>query len=151
MKKKILAVLGSALVLAACESGPDQNVDVGSAATPGSSEDFRRNVRDRVFFAYNNSHLTPGAKKDIDSQVAWLKTYASTHAVVEGHCDDRGTAEFNLALGSKRAHAVKHALVHKGISKKRLKTISFGKSKPPVAGTGEAVWAQNRTAITVVQ
>lgn len=146
-----MAILGAAVLLAACESDPNQNVDVGSAPQPGSSEDFRRNVKDRVFFALNKATLSHEAKQNVDSQVQWLKTYGNTNVVVEGHCDERGTREFNQALGAKRANAVKHALTHKGVKKARIKTISYGKDRPPVAGTGEAVWAQNRTAITVVQ
>lgn len=151
MRNKILAVMGSALLLAACETGPDQSVNVGSTATPGTAEDFKLNIKDRVFFDTNKSHISAESKKSLEAQAGWLKTYANTNAVVEGHCDERGTREFNQALGARRAASSLKALVHLGIHKDRLKAVSYGKDKQPVAGTGEAVWAQNRTAITVIQ
>lgn len=151
MRNKILAVIGSALLLAACETGPDQNVTVGSAATPGTPEDFKTNIKDRVFFDVNKSHISVESKKALEMQAGWLKTYANTNAVVEGHCDERGTREFNQALGARRAAAVVKGLSHHGIHRNRLKAISYGKDKPLVDGTGEAVWAQNRVAVTVIQ
>lgn len=152
MKKQLLATLGLVLALAACESGMDQNVNVGSAATPGTAEDFRANIKDRVFFGLNKSQLTPEAKIILQAQAGWLKTYGNTHAVIEGYCDERGTREYNLALGARRAGSVRKGLIHDGgINAKRLKTKSFGKDNPPVSGTGEDVWAQNRTAVTVIQ
>jgi peptidoglycan-associated lipoprotein len=152
MKQKLLAILTGAALLAGCECGPeDQNVNVGSAATPGTAEDFRTNIKDRVFFVLNKSNLTPEAHKTLESQAGWLKTYANTNVVVEGHCDERGTREYNQALGARRAASVKKGLAHHGVNKKRIQTISYGKDKPVVDGHDETAWAQNRTAITVVQ
>jgi peptidoglycan-associated lipoprotein len=153
MKQKLLAILTGAALLAGCECGPeDQNVNVASASvTPGTAEDFRTNIKDRVFFAFNKSHLTPEAHKTLESQAGWLKTYANTNVVVEGHCDERGTREYNQALGAHRAHSVKKSLSHHGVHAKRIQTISYGKDKTVVEGHDDAAWAQNRTAITVVQ
>lgn len=151
MRKKLLGILGPVLLLTACESGPSQkNVNVGSSVTPGTSEDFRTNVKDRIFFDFNKCNITPEAQKVLESQASWLKTYPNTLATVEGHCDERGTREYNLALGKRRAEAVKKNLGNVGISKKRIKTISYGKDKPSVIGTGEEVWQKNRTAITII-
>lgn len=157
MRNKLLLTLGVAAMLVACETGTDSgvdashNVNVSKAAAPGTPEDFKANAGDRVFFALNMHGVTAESKRTLESQAAWLKTYPNTKATVEGHCDERGTREYNLALGGQRAHAAMHTLVGLGINKDRLKTISYGKDKAPVAGTGEAVWAQNRTAITVVE
>lgn len=152
MKQKLLAILAGATLLAGCECGPeDHNVNVGSAVTPGTAEDFRTNIKDRVFFALNKSHLTPESHKILESQAGWLKTYANTNVVVEGHCDERGTREYNQALGAHRAASVKKDLVRHGVNVKRIQTISYGKDKPVVDGHDENAWAQNRTAVTVVQ
>jgi peptidoglycan-associated lipoprotein len=153
MRNKILASMATLLLLAACETEGDkevQNVDVKKGPIPGSSEDFAKNVKDRVFFALNKSAVTAADQATLKAQSDWFKLYPQTTATVEGHCDERGTREYNLGLGNRRADSVKKGLVKLGVGADRLKTISYGKEKPPVQGTGEAVWSQNRTAITVV-
>jgi peptidoglycan-associated lipoprotein len=154
MRNKILTLLGTGLLLAACESGStcgEQNVTVGAAPTPGSAEDFKANVKDRVFFAFDKHNITPESQASLEAQAGWLKTYPNTHATVEGHCDERGTREYNLALGERRANAAAQGLQKAGVDAGRLKVISFGKDKPIVAGSNEEAWAQNRVAITVIE
>jgi peptidoglycan-associated lipoprotein len=120
-------------------------------AKPGTQEDLVVNVGDRVFFAYNESDLSSEARATLDRQAAWLKKYGTVNITVEGHCDERGTREYNLALGERRATAVKNYLVADGIGAGRVKTISYGKERPAVVGSNEAAWAQNRRGVTVVQ
>lgn len=151
--KKLLALAGTALLLVACETSGDkdtQEVNVSQAPIPGSSDDFKTNVKDRVFFALNKSKLTAADVAVLKDQAAWFKMYPQTSAMVEGHADPRGSREYNLALGNRRADAVKKELSKLGVAADRLKTISYGKDKPPVTGDGESTWAQQRTAITVV-
>ncbi len=153
MKNKIFTVLAAGLALAACESGNNadsQNVSVGRAATPGTPEDFKANIRDRVFFAFDKSAVSADAKKTLEAQSAWLKTHSATTATVEGHADERGTREYNLALGARRAEAAKSALAGMGVDGTRMKTISYGKDKSQAVGTTEEAHAQNRVAITVI-
>jgi peptidoglycan-associated lipoprotein len=120
------------------------------SARPGTQEDLVVNVGDRVFFAYNESDVSSEARATLDRQAAWLKKYGSVSVTVEGHCDERGTREYNLALGERRATAVKNYLVADGIPASRIKTISYGKERPAVVGSNEAAWAQNRRGVTVV-
>jgi peptidoglycan-associated lipoprotein len=120
------------------------------AAHPGTQEDLVVNVGDRVFFSFNESSLSSEAQATLDRQAAWLKKYSSAKVAVEGHCDDRGTREYNLALGERRATAVKNYLVAAGIPAGRITTISYGKERPAVVGDNEAAWAQNRRGVTVV-
>jgi peptidoglycan-associated lipoprotein len=151
MRSKVLSVLATGLVLAACECAPDQSVNVGQGGGPGTPEDFKANIKDRVFFAFNKSHITEESKKTLDQQAGWLKTYSATKAVVAGHCDARGTREYNLALGHRRADAAKKTLVHMGVDRNRLRTISYGKDNPLVPGDTEEVYAQNRAAVTTIE
>lgn len=129
-------------------------VDQGAAAgapTPGTQQDLVVNVGDRVFFGYDKYDLSPEARTTIEKQAQWLKTYSHINVSVEGHCDERGTREYNLALGEKRATAVRNYLVALGIEASRLQTISYGKERPAVTGSDEASWAQNRRGVLVVQ
>jgi peptidoglycan-associated lipoprotein len=151
MRNKILGLLAPLGLLAACECAPDQAVNVGQGITPGTAEDFKANIPDRVFFAFNKSNITEEAKATLEKQAGWFKTYPATKAVVAGHCDERGTREYNLALGERRAHAAKRALDHMGVSHHRLRTISYGKDNPLVPGSDEAAYAQNRAAVTTVE
>lgn len=118
---------------------------------PGSQEDLVINVGDRVFFGYDRYDLTPDAQRILEMQAEWMRRYPNITVTVEGHCDERGTREYNLALGDRRANAVKGYLVALGVSPDRVQTISYGKEKPAVIGTGPAVWAQNRRGVTVVE
>lgn len=108
-------------------------------------------VEDRVFFDLNSSSLNADASKILDNQAAWLKSDANIKVVVEGHCDERGTREYNLALGEKRADAVKQYLLANGVDGSRVKTISYGKERPAFVGSGEEIWAKNRRAVTVIE
>jgi len=119
--------------------------------TAGTQQDLVVNVGDRVFFSYNGYDLSPEARTTIEKQAQWLKTYPHINVSVEGHCDERGTREYNLALGEKRATAVRNYLVSLGIEASRLQTISYGKERPAVTGSDEAAWAQNRRGVLVVQ
>ena len=121
-----------------------------ASITPGSQEDLIVNVGDRVFFNYDSSDLDSDAQELIQDQVAWLKQYSDVSVIVEGHCDERGTREYNLALGEKRAQSVKNYLISLGISSDRISTISYGKERPAVVGSNDGAWAQNRRSVTVV-
>jgi peptidoglycan-associated lipoprotein len=130
---------------------PGGVVGQNGAAQPGTEADLVQNVGDRVFFGYNEYDLTAQAKATIEHQAQWLKTYPSVNVMVEGHCDERGTREYNLALGEKRAMAVRNYLVANGVEAGRVQTISYGKERPAVLGSDETSWAQNRRGVVVVQ
>jgi peptidoglycan-associated lipoprotein len=118
---------------------------------PGSQQDLVVNVGDRVFFGYDQYDLTSEARSTIERQAQWLKTYPSVSIMVEGHADERGTREYNIALGEKRASAVRNYLIANGVEPSRLQTISYGKERPAVMGADETSWAQNRRGVLVVQ
>ena len=122
----------------------------GFSITPGSGRDFVVNVGDRVFFAVDKSNLSSEARAMLEKQVAWLKRYGNVNVNIEGHADERGTREYNLGLGERRANSAKDLLVAMGISPNRIKTISYGKERPAALGHSEASWRQNRRAVTVV-
>ena len=117
---------------------------------PGSQEDLIVNVGDRVFFGYDSAELDSDAQELLQDQVAWLKQHSSVNVSIEGHCDERGTREYNLALGEKRAQSVKNYLISLGISSDRVTTISYGKERPAVIGSNDGAWAQNRRSVTIV-
>ena len=175
----VIKLLTSALLvffLAACSTTPKDTADSsgsGSSSTssdvssseegtitetspesasivPGSQEDLIVNVGDRVFFNYDSSDLDSDAQELLQDQVAWLKQYSDVSVIVEGHCDERGTREYNLALGEKRAQSVKNYLISLGIASDRISTISYGKERPAVVGSNDGAWAQNRRSVTVV-
>ena len=116
----------------------------------GTPEDFIVSVGDRVYFGYDSAELDGDAKELLQAQAAWLKQYSKTSIIIEGHCDERGTREYNLALGEKRAQAVKAYLNGLGISISSLSTISYGKERPAVVGSNDAAWGQNRRSVTTV-
>lgn len=154
---KIGALLSTLFLLAACETPGGDNAgsdnygsNNGSNAAPDSNEYFAQNVGDRIFFDYNSSSLSGEAQATLERQANWLKQYGNVNAVVEGHCDERGTREYNLALGERRANAVKNYLVTLGVPAGRLSTISYGKERPAVLGSNESSWAQNRRGVTVL-
>lgn len=121
------------------------------AVTPGSSEDFKRSVTsDTVNFGLDQYDIDPTAREILDSQVVWLQRYPNVRVTVEGHADERGTREYNLALGDRRANAAKNYLVARGVSPARITTISYGKERPIALGSDEESWARNRRAVTVV-
>jgi peptidoglycan-associated lipoprotein len=108
-------------------------------------------VRDRVFFDVNQSGLTSDAKKILDNQTAWLKSDSAIKIILEGHCDERGTREYNLALGERRANSARQYLVTNGIDASRIKTISYGKERPAFVGASAEIWSKNRRAVTVIE
>ena len=120
-------------------------------AVPGSQEDLAQNVGDRVFFGYDRYDLAPEAQTTLDSQAQWLNKYPSVNITIEGHSDERGTREYNLALGERRANAVKNYLIGRGVAGNRVNTISYGKEQPAVVGTNPGSWAQNRRGVTRVE
>ena len=122
----------------------------GSGIVKGSQEDLIVNVGDRVFFGYDSSDLDSDALELLQDQVAWLKQNSNVSVTIEGHCDERGTREYNLALGEKRAQAVKNYLIGLGISPDRVSTVSYGKERPVVVGSNDGAWAQNRRSVTIV-
>ena len=154
-----LAALAAVLMLAACESKPPATAEAPPGATtgmtssnvvPGSEEDLRVNVGDTVHFDYDRYEVTAEAQSTLARQAAWLQKYPAVRVTVEGHCDERGTREYNLALGARRANAVKSYLVSQGVSGARVGTISYGKERPICTESTEDCWAQNRRGVTVV-
>jgi peptidoglycan-associated lipoprotein len=151
---KFAAVVATSLTLAACASQQD-NAGAGGAggvgaATPGSQQDFVVNVGDRVFFQNDSSELTGEARGTLDRQAVWLGKYPRYAVTVEGHADERGTREYNIALGARRAAATRDYLIARGVSSTRLKTISYGKERPVAVCDAENCWSQNRRAVTVL-
>lgn len=123
---------------------------VQTGAVPGSREDFLAKVSaDRVLFDTDSSDIDASARGVLDSQAAWLNQYPNVRITIEGHCDERGTREYNLALGERRANSAKNYLAAAGVSASRITTISYGKERPEALGSDEAAWAQNRRAVTV--
>lgn len=120
-------------------------------AAPGSQEDLAVNVGDRVFFGYDSYNLSPEAISQLELQAQWLRQYPSVNILIEGHADERGTREYNLALGERRANAVRNYMVSLGIDPRRIQTISYGKERPEVLGSNSESWAKNRRAVTKVQ
>lgn len=154
MKKTALALASSLLLLAACDSsssgdGSGSGSGFGSTA-PGTQGDLSTNVGDRVFFELDSSTLNGEAQATLDRQAKWLGQYSNVNIVVEGHADERGTREYNIALGERRATAAKNYLVNSGVSAARVSTISYGKERPAVMGSDESAWSQNRRAVTVI-
>jgi peptidoglycan-associated lipoprotein len=156
---KFAAVLFAAFLLAACAntadttSGPDtsaSNDTSSSAPAPGSAQDFLVNVQDRVYFGFDRYDLDDASRRTLERQAAWLDQYPGTTITVEGHCDERGTREYNLALGARRAAAVRDYLVSLGVDPARVRTISYGKERPVADGHNEAAWRLNRRGVTVV-
>jgi len=127
-----------------------QPMNFGNAA-PGSQDDLSINVGDRVFFGYDSFTLTPEAISQLELQAQWLRQYPSVNVVIEGHADERGTREYNLALGDRRANAVRNYLGSLGISSRRIQTISYGKERPEMLGSNAESWAKNRRSVTSVQ
>ena len=149
--KKLLSLFCALVALSGCSTfGADGGLFSGADCESRLARDFVENTTDTVFFAFDSSSLSAEAQAALDTQVAWLKKHDDVNVIVQGHCDDRGTREYNLALGERRANAVKQYLVSQGIEESRISTISYGKERPAVLGNNEAAWAQNRRAITVV-
>jgi peptidoglycan-associated lipoprotein len=146
------ALLAMALAVSACANNPADNAQANAAgaATPGSQQDFVVNVGDRVFFETDSTELTPQSRATLDKQAQWLGTYNRYAFTVEGHADERGTREYNLALGARRAQAVHDYLVSRGVQAARMHTISYGKERPVAVCDDISCWSQNRRAVTVL-
>ena len=124
---------------------------VTSTVVPGSVEDFIQQAgSDRVFFEFDSYQLDSASQSTLSRQAAWLAQYSNVKVTIEGHADERGTREYNLALGERRANSVKNYLAGQGVSADRISVISYGKERPAVEGSDESAWAQNRRAVTVL-
>ncbi len=160
MKYKAFGFLAALALLSACaDNGASTGAATGSganasglgSAAPGSQQDLVANVGDRVFFGYDQNNLSSDARATLDRQAAWLQRYAQVTVQMAGNTDERGTEEYNLALGQRRANAARDYLVAQGVSGSRIRTISYGKERPAAVGSDEQAYAQNRNAITSVQ
>ena len=147
---KIVAALFALLLIAACASKPGDQAGLVGAAVPGSQQDFVVNVVDRVFFETDSSELTPQSRDTLDKQAQWLRSYNRYAFTLEGHADERGTREYNIALGARRAQAVRDYLASRGIEASRMRTISYGKERPVAVCNDISCWSQNRRAVTVL-
>src|SRR6478752_9430884 len=150
MIKAIVAVAALTL-MAACSSEQKGPGEAGTSVTPGSIAEFKQNVGDRVYFDTDMSNIREDGRATLAKQAEWLKKYTNYPIMIEGKCDERGTREYNLALGERRANAVRQYLVAQGIPANRIKTISYGKERPEVVGSDEGSWARNRVGISTLQ
>lgn len=150
---RLAAVLALGLAISACanQNATDgANGGAGSASTPGSQQDFVVNVGDRVFFDTDQTDLSQTARETLDKQAQWLSRYSQYSFTIEGHADERGTREYNIALGARRAQNVRDYLVSRGIAAARMRTISYGKERPVAVCNDISCWSQNRRAVTVL-
>ena len=165
MKMKIIAIIGAVSLLSACETASQKVVSSSNSGSASSSVDKKNSlfsqakqtaadkliaVGDRVLFDYDSSKLDSSAKIRLDAQSRFLRANSDLNFIVEGHCDERGTREYNLALGEQRATAVRDYLVIQGIDPDRIKVISYGKEKPAVVGSNSMAWSKNRRAVTII-
>ncbi len=162
MLKNLFMLIVAGFFLASCaatktEQGGDTDAASASASSSsggeilaGTQEDLIVNVGDRVFFEFDSSELTVDAQATLDAQAAWLMQYPDTNITVEGHADERGTREYNLALGDKRAFSVYSYLAQAGIDTNRMEYVSWGKERPEVIGSDETAYSQNRRGVTLV-
>ena len=159
MNTKTLALFASLALLSACANKTDASNAGGNGAvaggtsgvTPGSQEDLVANVGDRVFYALNESSLSGDARGTLDRQSSWLGRYPQDAVQIAGNCDERGTEEYNIALGARRANAARDYLVAHGVASSRITTISYGKDRPTALGSDESAYQQNRNAITSIR
>lgn len=157
---KVAGIFASLALISACAStgpdvdtteGADTMVDTGpSGPVPGTQADLEQSAGHRVFFAFDQYTLTPEAQSTLAKQAAWLKEYPETRILVAGNCDERGTREYNLALGARRAEAAKSYLVSLGVDGSRITTVSYGKERPIDPRSTEAAWSLNRNATTTI-
>jgi peptidoglycan-associated lipoprotein len=157
MFKKFMCLMAVLVLITACEStemnegaGSGHGMhgtDIGNA--PGNAEGLTQ-IGDRVFFDFDKSEINGEGRETLDRQALWMKKYPAIKVIVEGHCDERGTREYNIALGERRAMAVKNYLVAEGVKAKRIKTVSYGKERPAALGHDEEAWAQNRRGVTII-
>src|ERR1700742_3821457 len=148
---KVAAVLAGALSVGACaNTTPLGAAAMPNAETPGSQQDFVVNVGDRVFFESDQTELSPQAIATLEKQAQWLQSYPRYTFTIEGHADERGTREYNIALGARRAQSVRSFLASRGIDASRMRTISYGKERPVAVCNDISCWSQNRRAVTVL-
>jgi peptidoglycan-associated lipoprotein len=151
---KFAAMVLAGLSLAACANNPNQlngaNAGLAGSAAPGSAQDFVVNVGDRVFFESDSPELTPQSIATLDKQAEWLQRYNRYAFTIEGHADERGTREYNIALGARRAQTVRDYLISRGVQGNRMRTISYGKERPVAVCNDISCWSQNRRAVTVL-
>ncbi len=158
MRLKFLSIFAALLLLGACETASTGGDASGSGASsgdtqapaPGTQEDLVVNVGDRVFFGFDEYTLTGEAQATLDRVAAWMQSNPSVTVMVEGHADERGTREYNLALGERRANAAMNYVAALGVDPARMRTVSYGEERPAVIGSNEQAWAQNRRAVFVV-
>ena len=148
----LIGMLAASLAVSACANKPGDQAGAGAggAGAPGSQQDFVVNVGDRVFFESDQTSLTPQARATLDNQAQWLSRYSQYAFTVEGHADERGTREYNIALGARRAQTVREYLASRGVSAQRMRTISYGKERPVAVCNDISCWSQNRRAVTVL-
>jgi peptidoglycan-associated lipoprotein len=153
---KFLVAFAAAAMLSACASDPETAATTGTGDAnagvirPGSQEDLRANIGDRVFFGTDRSNIQADQRPVLERQARWLSQYAQNQVTVEGHADERGTREYNFALGARRAETAKNFLIAKGITASRMRTISYGKERPVAVCDDISCWSQNRRAVTVL-
>jgi peptidoglycan-associated lipoprotein len=150
---RFVAILAAGLAISACakNAADDAQANAAGQATPGSQQDFVVNVGDRVFFETDSSELTTQSRATLDKQAQWLTNYSQySQFLIEGHADERGTREYNIALGARRAQTVRDYLVSRGIQANRMRTISYGKERPVAVCNDISCWSQNRRAVTVL-
>jgi peptidoglycan-associated lipoprotein len=152
---KIAIIIVAALAMAGCANNKANELGatgglIGGSAAPGSPQDFVVNVGDRVFFESDSTDLTPQSRGTLDKQAQWLQTYYRYSFIIEGHADERGTREYNIALGARRAQSVRDYLGSRGIEPSRMRTISYGKERPVAVCNDISCWSQNRRAVTVL-
>ncbi|HUQ38440.1 MAG TPA: peptidoglycan-associated lipoprotein Pal [Aestuariivirga sp.] len=151
---KMAAVCCCFLALAACskKNTPDLEAGTGGVgqARPGSEQDFATNVGDRIYFIVDTSDLTPEGQEILTKQAQWLQQYSNVVVQVEGHSDERGTREYNIALSARRATATREFLIAQGVNPKRISSIAYGKERPAALCDAEQCWTQNRRAVTVI-
>ena len=158
MKKSALALAAALLLLTACDSASNGDGSAGGAGAGGAGTGSGilgqaadgSSITDRVYFATDSSVVDSEGQASLDKQAAWLKGNESVNVTLEGHADERGTREYNIALGERRATAAKNYLVGQGIAASRISTISYGKERPAATGNDEGTWSQNRRAVTVI-
>ena len=144
---KALSALAAMFLIAACSNNETQTASAATTTvTPGSVGDFRQNVGDRVFFDTDSSTVREDGRQTLNRQAEWLKKYGNYQITIEGHCDERGTREYNLALGERRAQAVERLMKVLGVAGNRIKTVSYGEEKPLCQEHNESCWRQNRRA-----
>ena len=148
---RLMAVLAAALAISACANNLAENAQANAAARSGSQQDFVVNVGDRVFFETDSSELSAQSRATLDKQAQWLNSYSQYgQFTIEGHADERGTREYNIALGARRAQTVRDYLISRGVAANRMRTISYGKERPVALCDDISCWSQNRRAVTVL-